>query len=100
MRTYKEIVKYRFEMDKKFTFLSKEKLQLWRSDTCFTSGLKSLIRFVSYELFLYACVVWSPYTKRNITNLEQIERRATRIIFGEEYTEYERLSKLNLLPLQ
>ena len=51
-------------------------------------------------LFLYACVVWSPYTKRNITNLEQIERRATRIIFGEEYTEYERLSKLNLLPLQ
>ena len=54
----------------------------------------------TYVLFLYVCVVWSPYTKRNITNLEQIERRATRIIFGEEYTEYERLSKLNLLPLQ
>ena len=48
----------------------------------------------------YASVVWSPYTKRNITNLEQIERRATRVILGEEYTEYERLSKLNLLPLQ
>ena len=44
-------------------------------------------------LFLYVCVVWSPYTKRNIANLEQIQR-------SEEYTEYERLSKLNLLPLQ
>ena len=51
-------------------------------------------------LFLYVCVVWSSYTKRNITNLEQIERRATRVILGEGYTEYERLSKLNLLPLQ
>ena len=50
--------------------------------------------------FLYVCVVWSPYTKRNITNLEQIQRRATRVILGEEYTEYERLSKLNLSPLQ
>ena len=51
-------------------------------------------------LFLYACVVWSPYTKRNITNLEEIERRTTRVILGEEYTEYERLGKLNLSPLQ
>ena len=51
-------------------------------------------------LFLYVCVVWSSYTKRNITNLEQIERRATRVILGEEYTEHERLSKLNLSPLQ
>ena len=51
-------------------------------------------------LFLYVCVVWSPYTKRNITNLEQIQRKAKRFILGEEYTEYERLSKSNLLPLQ
>ena len=100
MRTYKEIVKYRFEMDKKFTFFFKEKLQLWRSDTCFTNGLKKLIKICLVCAFLYACVVWSPYTKRNITNLEQIERRATRVILGEEYTEYERLSKLNLSPLQ
>ena len=24
----------------------------------------------------YASVVWSPYTKRNINNLEQVQRRA------------------------
>jgi len=48
----------------------------------------------------YVSVVWSPYTKRNITSSEQIQRRATRFILGKEYSEHERLSKLNLLPLQ
>ena len=48
----------------------------------------------------YVSVVWSPYTKRNITSSEQIKRRATRFILGKEYSEHERLSKLNLLPLQ
>ena len=48
----------------------------------------------------YASVVWTPYTKRNITRLEQIQRRATRFILGKEYLEHERLSELNLLPLQ
>ena len=49
----------------------------------------------------YASVVWSPHTctKRNINNLEQVKRRATRFILGRDYSEYERLSKLNLLPL-
>ena len=47
----------------------------------------------------YASVVWSPHTKRNINNLEQVQRRATRFILGRDYFEYERLSKLNLLPL-
>ena len=28
----------------------------------------------------YASVVWSPYTKRNINNLEQGQRRATRFL--------------------
>ena len=45
-------------------------------------------------------MVWSPHTKRNINNLEQFQRRATRFIRGREYSEYERLSKLNLLPLK
>ena len=40
----------------------------------------------------YANVVWSAYTKRNITSFEQI--------LGKEYPEHDRLSKLNLLPLQ
>ena len=45
-------------------------------------------------------MVWSPHTKRNINNLEQVQRRATRFILGRDYSEHERLSKLNLLPLQ
>ena len=48
----------------------------------------------------YASVVWSPNTKCNINNLEQVQRRATRFILGRDYSENERLSKLNLLPLQ
>ena len=48
----------------------------------------------------YASVVWSPHTKRNINNLEQVQRRATRFILGRDYSENERLSKLNSLPLQ
>ena len=38
----------------------------------------------------YASVVWSPHTKPNINNLEQVQRRATRFILGRDYTEYER----------
>ena len=37
--------------------------------------------------------------KRNINNFEQVQRRATRFILGRDYSEYERLSKLNLLIL-
>ena len=48
----------------------------------------------------YASVVWSPYTKRNISGLEKVQRRATRFIIGRDYSEYERLSKLSLLALQ
>ena len=47
----------------------------------------------------YPSMVWSPHTKRNINNLEQVQRRATRFILGRDYSEYELLSKLNLLPL-
>ena len=48
----------------------------------------------------YASVVWSPHTKRNINNIEQVQPRATRFILGRDYSEYEHLSKLNLLPLK
>ena len=48
----------------------------------------------------YASVVWSPHTKRSINNLEQVQGRATRFILGRDYSEYEGLSKLNLLPLK
>ena len=45
-------------------------------------------------------MVLSPNTKRNINNLEQLQSRATRFILGRDYSEYERLSTLNLLPLK
>ena len=45
-------------------------------------------------------MVWSPHTKRNINNLEQVQRRPTRFILGRDFSEYKRLSKLNLLPLK
>ena len=48
----------------------------------------------------YASVVWSPYTKINIVKLEQIQRRATRLVIRRDFSEHERLEKLNLLPLQ
>ena len=48
----------------------------------------------------HASVVWSPHTKRNINNLEQVQRRPTRFILGRDFSEYKRLSKLNLLPLR
>ena len=47
----------------------------------------------------YACQVWCPYTKRNIRALEQVQRKATRFIVGKELSYYERLKKLELLPL-
>ena len=42
----------------------------------------------------------SPHTKRNINNLEQVQRRATRFVLARDYFEYEHLSKLNLLALK
>ena len=38
--------------------------------------------------------------KRNINNLEQVQRRATRFVLARDYFEYEHLSKLNLLLLK
>ena len=45
----------------------------------------------------YISVVWSSYIKRNIATFEQIQREIHSL---QEYSEHERLSKLNLLPLQ
>ena len=62
---------------------------------------KKLLYFAWVRSHLeYASVVWSPHAKRNINNLEQVQHRATRFILGRDYSEYERLSKLNLLPLK
>ena len=46
----------------------------------------------------YACQVWSPYTKRNIRALEQVQRKATRFIVVKVLTDNGRLKKLDLVP--
>lgn len=42
--------------------------------------------------------LWSPRTKRNMNKIEQIQRRATKVILGKDLSENERLRKLNLPP--
>ena len=64
-----------------------------------TKKLLYIITWVRSRLE-YPSVIWSLHTKRNNTNLGQVQRRATRFILGKDYSERERLSKLNLLPLQ
>ena len=44
-------------------------------------------------------VVWSPFTARNITNLERVQRRATKFILKTEDDYEVRISKLTLLSL-
>ena len=47
----------------------------------------------------YASPVWSPYKKRNINKIEQVQRRASRLILGHEVDYKSRLEQLQLLPL-
>ena len=65
-----------------------------------TKKLLYIARVRSRLEYATPSVVWSPYTKRNINNLKQVHRRATKFIVGRDYSEYERLTKLNLLPLK
>ena len=45
----------------------------------------------------YCCVVWSPYKKKDISEIEQIQRNFTKKIRGMENLEYhERLKKLKI----
>ena len=90
--------------------LSPRKLKEWFTDVLYRTGRD--INDISTKKLLYIArvrsrleyatpsVVWSPHTKRNINNLKHVQRRATKFILGRDYSEYERLSKLNLLPLK
>ena len=49
----------------------------------------------------YACAVWSPFLKKNITAIENVQRRGTKLIDGFFNLTYdERLRRLNLPTLQ
>ena len=48
----------------------------------------------------YGSVVWSPFTARNITKLERVQRRATKFILKTEHDYEVRISNLNLLSLE
>jgi hypothetical protein len=34
----------------------------------------------------YACVVWDPITRKNITELERVQRKAARFVMGDYKT--------------
>ena len=48
----------------------------------------------------YCCQLWRPYLIKDITMLENVQRRATKFITGDYESDYKsRLLKLDLLPL-
>ena len=65
-------------------------------EQCFCTIFKSLIR----PHIEYANKIWSPHLKKHITSLENVQRRATKLIPGFKDIEYkERLRKLKLPTL-
>ena len=65
-------------------------------DKCFSTVFKSLVR----PHIEYANEVWSPYLMKHITALENVQRRATKLIPGYKELDYkERLIRLNLPSL-
>ena len=45
----------------------------------------------------YACVVWDPITKKNITELERVQRKASRFVMGDYKTTSSVISMLEHL---
>ena len=65
-------------------------------EQCFSTIFKSLIR----PRIEYANKIWSPHLKKHITSLENVQRRATKLIPGFKDIEYkEHLRKLKLPTL-
>ena len=58
------------------------------------------INDISAKKLLYIASVRSRLECVSINNLEQVQRKATKFIRGRDYSEYERLNKLNLLRLK
>ena len=65
-----------------------------------TATLKTLFCSLITSNLEYCSVVWSPFTKRNIENLERIQRRATKFILKSNDQYDIRLRELKLLTLE
>ena len=63
------------------------------------STLRTLYCTLVRSQLEYGSVVWSPFTARNITKLERVQRRATKSILKTDDDYDVRISKLNLLSL-
>ena len=64
------------------------------------STLRTLYCALVRSQLEYRSVVWSPFTARNITKLETVQRRASKFILKTEDDYEVRISKLNLLSLE
>ena len=64
------------------------------------STLRTLYCTLVRSQLEYGSVVWSPFTARNITKLESVQRRATKFILKTDDDYDVRISKLNLLSLE
>ena len=66
------------------------------------STLRTLYCTLVRSQLEYGSVVWPPFTARNITKLERVQRRATKfILIIKTDDDYDvRISKLNLLSLE
>ena len=70
---------------------------LYMDSKMFLSLYKSLVR----PILEYASVCWSPFLKRQIEQLEKVQRRATKLVPGFKNLEYvDRLKKLGLPTLK
>ena len=62
--------------------------------------LRTLYCALNRSQLEYGSVVWSPFTARNITKLERVQRRTTKFILKTENDYEVCISKLNLLSLE
>ena len=62
--------------------------------TSFSILYKAIVR----PILEYGSCVWSPYLKKNIRLLEQVQRRATRLVLGTKEMDYEQRLRFIGLP--